>query len=145
LIRYPELLPKLFAILIVNNAQPANYRSLRRASDILIRLQKARDKWAIAELEKSSKLGVETMRNLGKGRLAASIVKKERTAQLRLQWRQMSADLRRAHPGWTLDAHVKHIQKYASGQRLSGRPYASRTIKDAIKGVRSTIFENGPR
>jgi hypothetical protein len=136
LTRHPGLLSKLFAILIVSNATPVNYRSVRRASDILIRLQKARDKEAIAELGKSSKLGVKANRNLVKGRLVASIAKKQQAAQRRSQWRRMSADLRRAHPGWNLDDHAAHIQGLPSG-RPGGKPYAPRTIKDAIKGVRS--------
>jgi transcriptional regulator with XRE-family HTH domain len=133
----PDLLAKALAILIVSNAEAANYRSVRRAGDILIRLHKARDKWVIEELAKRAKLGIDTMQNLEKGRSAARVAKKERTAQLHVRWRQISADLWRKNPRLTLDDQVDYIKKHAPGRRPSGKPYASRTIKEVIKGVRS--------
>ncbi len=39
-------------------------------------------------------------------------------------------------PALTTDDHVEYILKNSAGKRPNGQAYASRTIKDAIKGTK---------
>src|ERR1700730_2191784 len=55
--------------------------------------------------------------SLRRARPKGAAANKTRAADYHAMWRQMSADLYRNHPTWTLDNHVDYIQKNAAGKK----------------------------
>jgi hypothetical protein len=137
---HPEVLAQTLATLILHdNEDPARRLSIRRAGDLLFRLQRKRDRFIIQSLAGKARLGELTVQNLRAGPAVAAEAKKRRTEELHRQWVRMSADLYRAKPGWTLEDHAIYIKEQTPKQK-NGKPYAIRTIVDVIKGQRSSIL-----
>jgi hypothetical protein len=136
---HPHLLAQTLATLIVLNREFDHWRSIRRAGDVLFRLQRKRDHFTIQFLLDKARLGQITERNLRAGPAIAAETKKIKTKELHRQWAELSADLHKHKPGWTLEDHAMYIQTRVP-KRTNGKPYAVRTIMDAIKGQRSAIL-----
>ena len=79
------------------------------------------------------------IRALEGGRPQGATANKLRASECSRLWRKISEELVFAQPTWTLARHVRYIQKQDVGRRKDGQPYASATIRNAIKGIRSEV------
>src|SRR5262249_49485014 len=111
--------------------------SVRRASDILCRIQRRRDRLLISTLQKSAQLGAKTQLNLRSGPQKSAERRSQQAATRHALWRELSADLWQKKPRWTLQDQAEYIQELFHNK---GQNFSVRTILDSIKGVRSELL-----